>query len=313
MNLKRSATPILFFAAAAGTSVSPYIDSIREQMPRKESSPGSYTEEENKKLKAAENAEGYSEQIRKQLPPKDTSSQGYTDSQKRAIPQKPEGGAIQAVNEGRSELKMKRTGEIKNAFGFRVGAGLDFDITADPGYQGRTFDDVYGAKYAPDFAFTYEFQPFRSEILGNIGIVTNVGLGFHRGKGTFETTLTGFGNESRTNFFFWTIPVTIGANYRFNLFRILRPYVFVGPSLIGFVESRDDDRPSKTGYSTALNTSFGVALLLDWISQDSAWNYYQDFGVKHYYLTVEYQKLTPITGIVNVASSGIYAGFLFEF
>jgi hypothetical protein len=299
--------------AAGEKPVSPYIDSLRSQMPAKESSEGSYTERAKQKLQKPDATESYTEQLKKQLPPAQGDSEGYSDKKRSTLPPKNSDSAIQAVREGRSELKMKRLGKVTNAVGFRIGAGMSYNVASNSEYQLRSFSDVYGSRYAPDFAFTYEWQPFRSEILGNIGLVGSVGLGFFRGVGQFAIDLGADFQSPRTKFFFWSVPVSIGANYRFNLFKYVKPYVFAGPTLIGFLESRDDDEPTLRGYSTALNTSLGVSVLLDWMNSESAWNYYDDFQIKHTYLTIEYQRLTPLTGVVSFASSGIFAGFLFEY
>jgi hypothetical protein len=110
-----------------------------------------------------------------------------------------------------------------------------------------------------------------------------------------------------------SIPATIGAKYQFNLSHIIRPYALAGPTLVGISEARNDGIGAKHALSKGITTSVGAAFLLDWISGGNTWNLYQDFGVKHFYLTVEYTKLTSISSPVDVSYSGMNAGFTYDF
>jgi hypothetical protein len=150
--------------------------------------------------------------------------------------------------------------------------------------------------------------------------VGSVGLGYYHGNGNFAVDLAKpdgsgefFGTASRTKFQFFTLPVMAGLSYRFNLLRILRPYVMAGPTLIGYVEMRNDSKEGNRGYSTGVYFSGGVSILLDWISKTSSWELYSNEGVKHYYLTIDYSRLSTLSGDVSVAVSGVYAGLTFEF
>jgi hypothetical protein len=310
---------VALFAAEASTlalaqdkPLQPYIDELRSTLPEKKSESGeSYIDQERRKLKDAESSEGYSEKRRLEILERE-SSESYSEKERRALPAKETGGAIQALQEGRSELKMRRPGEIRHGIGFRMAATANYDITGGAGVQARNFNDVYGAKFAPNFAFTYEYQPFHSEVLGNLGLVANGGLSYFSGNGTFSYSIPDFDLTSRTNFNFWLLPASVGVNYRFNLLKYIRPFVFAGPGVVGYIESRNDGRSANRGYSFTLNFSGGIAILMDWMSSESAWNYYDSFSIKHTYLTVEYQQVTPLSGAVSFANSGIFAGLLFE-
>lgn len=331
--MRRIALTALIFVTVLGSSsahadnntASPYVDALRKKLDSETPAPTeSYTESLRVKLGGSETSQGYSEQVRQQLLKKDTDQlapvppSSYTETEKQRLGPPENGGAIQAVNEGHSELKAKRVGEIHHAAGLRYGASLTRDITAAAGAASAPFNSIYGSNYAPDVTLFYEYQPFHSEWFGNFGLVSSLGVGYYHGGGKFSVDLTKpsggqFGTESRTKFQFFTLPLMAGVDYRFNLLRYLRPFVMVGPTLIYYTEKRSDDRESFSGYSKGVFFSGGVSILLDWINGASSWDLYTEHGVKHYYLTVDYSRLSTFSGVVSVAVSGINAGLTFEF
>jgi hypothetical protein len=86
-----------------------------------------------------------------------------------------------------------------------------------------------------------------------------------------------------------------------------------GPALIGYLELRNDDGRTRYGESRALFLSGGVSILLDWISRGSSWDLYAEHKIKHYYLTVDYSRLSTFSGDLSATVSGINAGLTFEF
>lgn len=312
--------------------VQPYIDSIRQDLPTPESE-GSFIEKEKRKLEEEEPdedrlkpGESYIDRLKSEQPERfqktsDEERRQWLQNQQdelRGRPVEDGGSAIQAFHEGRSELKARYLGDIHNAFGLRYGVSLIKDITAPADVAYRPFSDVYGGNYAPDLSVFYEWQPFHSEWFGNIGFYGSVGLGYHNGNGAFQVALSNpsvgnFGTDARTKFQFFTVPVTAGLNYRMNLLRILRPFVIAGPTAIGYVEKRNDQKSGHQGYSTGLFVSGGVSLLMDWFSPGSAWDIYGASGIRHTYLTAEYIKVTTISGDVDFSISGITAGLTFEY
>ncbi|HAR42552.1 MAG TPA: hypothetical protein DCS07_07970 [Bdellovibrionales bacterium] len=317
-------------AFAEEKSVEPYIDRLKSGMEapaEPAESPESYTESIRKGLpvtpesESSSDPENYIKKLRRNLPENAGEEKSYTERKKEELgtPAEEE-GAIAKFNKGESELKPRREGEIHNAFGLKMGTSVTRNTLAQAGSSLRAFTDVYGTAWAPDLTFFYEYQPFHSEWFGNFGLMMTGGGSFHKGKGKFEFTLLNrqdadrpFATESRTTLNFFTLPVTLAVNYRFNLLRILRPFIAAGPSLIGYMETRSDTKSGHRGYSTGLWVSGGVALLLDWLSAGSTWNLYAEHNVKHYYLTVEYSRMSRLSGAIDFANSGIYAGLTFEY
>jgi hypothetical protein len=246
----------------------------------------------------------------------------YVDAEKQKLGIVPEGGAIQALNEGRSELHAKKVGKIRHAFGIKYGDNrfLTRDISATSDIQLRKFTDVYGAGYSPDVSIFYEFQPFHSKYFGNIGFVGQFGVAYFQGKGQFSSALlipggggTAFPALSSTSFQFFAVPVTLGIDYRFNLFHYLRPFALVGLNGVVVAEMRNDNINGSHGYTVGLTGTVGVSILLDWVSATSTWDYYSGFDIKHYYLTIDYSHTRSFLGLINYEVSGFSAGLTFEY
>jgi hypothetical protein len=307
--LKRGLEPSGDSIEAPTDSLSPHIDAVKQRLkPQPQNVDGSYIES-----------------LRSTLPPEqaakeDGNTSSFVEQEKARLEPEQEGGAIQAVQDGRSELKPGIKGEIHHAAGIRIGVSGRHNITASTNSSTRAFGDVYGdSTELPEFYLFYEFQPFHSEWLGNIGVVFAAGLSYFKGKGAFALNLvnprTGqsFGTSSRAEFRFFAIPASLGLNYRFNLARFLRPYVQVLPTLTGYYEGRNDKNSPNRGTSRGVTVSAGINVLLNPLFRRASWEVYRDYGFKHYYLTFDYSRLSSISGDVRFSSSGASAGLTYEF
>lgn len=306
-----------------GSSKQPYIDEIRKNLPSEDQSSESYIDSVLKKIPETPSEGSYIENLKKEHPEKFTESPRGTqwlEEKRNQLPPKEEGGAILALQEGRSELHPRMPGEIRYAFGLRYGASLIRDVTAAPGAMIRPFNELYGYNYAPEFSLFFEYQFLRHEKLASLGILGGAGLAYFHGQGTLKINLAkpwapgeSFGQGAKTQFQFYAVPVTAALTYRMNLLNYLRPFVMAGPTGIFYFETRNDGQNRKYGYSKALSTSAGVSVLMDWISSRDAWDSYRGSGIRHSYLTAEYSRLFTLNSDVDFGMSGIWAGVIFEY
>jgi hypothetical protein len=231
--------------AATEKSVQPYIDHLKRTLPEKPASDGQqpFIDSIKKNLPPTKDSRGYTERLRQTDPKKDEPkpAEPFIETEKRRIEvEKPErGSAIQAVKDGRSELQLKRPGTISGAAGLRVGVNNTRKVTATDAVRQKQFSEVYGDGWVPDVTVFTEYQPFHSEWLGNIGLLGSVGFSQFKGSGKFAISNlsygnTNFGTNSKTQFRFNFLPIQIGAVYRFNLLRILRPFVSGGGTVMLF-------------------------------------------------------------------------------
>ena len=180
-------------AVCAETSNQPYIDQLKNEIKSENggkeepvsNSPDPYIESIKKKLDAqeaekeaekgaekdAEKDGNYIEELKKSDPSlrEEPPTQSFIEQERIKLPPSSEGGAIQAVAEGKSELHPQIKGDIHSAFGAKYGVSLSRAITSSS--ELRNFNDIYGSSYAPDLTLFYEYQPFHSEWFGNIGII----------------------------------------------------------------------------------------------------------------------------------------------
>ncbi len=333
------ATTLVFSPVSfAEESNQPYIDLLKQTMPPEKNvapaaesgEPDPYIQSIRKKQEAQpgwveDPSQNYTDRLRESDPKRgqNESSEGYSDGIRSRLEPKPPGGAIEAVMQNRSELQQKRLGDIHHAFGFRVSASRTFSITGETGSANGNFSDYYKTGYTPELSFFWEYQPFHSEWFGNFGLIGSGTVSYAMGKGRFPSAVAGslanpFGGsdftlDSRTNLRFITIPVSVGLIYRFNLPRIIRPYAMVAPTLTAYGEYRDDNKGSKTGYSTGILFSGGINLEVDRLFKELAWDLYADYGIKKFYLTIDYSKLTTASGLISFDRSVVSLGMTYEY
>jgi hypothetical protein len=325
-------------AQAEEKSISPYIDQLKAKMEqegkpssdpaRTKENPDPYIQKIRQKMRdsgqTAEPVQGtqpYIDRLKAENPSLNEApkSAGFSEEEKSKLPPEERGSAIQAYHEGKSDLQLKRPGKINASVGFKMAASVSHSFTGDTSFVANQFSDIYGNKWVPDITLQAEYKPFYSETFGSLGFIASAGFGIFKANARFANQIplptgTGFFPiTARTKLTFISIPVTLGVKYQFNLSHIIRPYAVAAPTLIGISENRNDGISAKKALSKALTTTVGAAFLLDWISGGNSWNLYQDFGIKHYYLTVEYTKLTTLSSPVDVSYSGLNAGFAFDF
>jgi len=303
-------------------TVEPYITRLKKRLGSDSDSKvtESYTESEKKKLEAENQGQpaqagSYLERVKKKLDedqPADDQSKDYTVKEKEKLPEVTEKESpIQMVKEGRDEkLGFGKVQTIKNALGFKLGITPGMEVTAQN--SSHTFSEVYGSGFRPELIFHYERQLFHSENFGSLSLGGDFGVAYSGGKGVLQFGVGGK-NESRTGFGFFQIPLIADAVYRFNLLRLVRPYVGAGAGAIFYDEMREDTKSDKKGYTAVYKMNLGASLLLDFFDRKTYRDSYLANGIQHSYFFLEYLYLNSFKSSVMFKRSGIYAGFLFEY
>ena len=298
-----------------------YIDRVKKTLPSSSSDSGSYTEQERVKLNAdhaipANSDEPYLVRVKKKLADEEDikPATNYTINEREKLPlEEPRESPITLVKEGRDKgMDLGKIPDIKNAAGFKIGLAPGMQITSPTSVH--TFTEVYGTGWQPEFLFHFEHQLFHSENFGSLALGGDFGIGYAGGTGLLEFGFGAGGSKvSHTGFGFLQFPVIVNATYRFNLLRILRPYITVGPGTILYDEFRNDKRPDKKGYSFVYSGNLGVSLLMDFLDSSTHRDAYLADGIQHTYLFAEYLYLNTFTTDVVFQRSGVYSGFTFEF
>ena len=209
------------------------------------------------------------------------------------------------------ELKADMRKTVDEAAGFAVVASNKFDVHSDRA-QANAFESVYNPseKYSPSFDLFYERQLYRSRYWGAIGPVFHGTFIQTKGKGIFTTA----GVASNDIIFkFTALALSAGLSYRATLLRYIQPFVQGSVVAIPFMESRNDDRPSKRGISRGFSGIGGVALNLDWIGRKNAWDQYDSHGILHTYFVAQVEHLRSVSSSIQFNYTGVYGGLMFEF
>jgi len=306
----------------------PYIAKIKKSLESdsKAEKPGEWIEKQRLTLQAESPAEesNYLTQVQAALKREDADGESggsFIEAQKKRIQSEEEGSGstpttslIADVKAGIQSRPPEKDGNIHHAMGFKLGASIQRTVNAAAGSgTGTAFDVIYATQLAPDFNLTYEFQPFHSEWLGSLGFGGQTGFALYQGFGNYTVSLPGFGTVSDTRFRFLFMPVFLTATYRFNLLRVVRPFVQAGAGLNYFREWREDSGQSLQGYSRALMFTGGVAVNLDFLMNRSGWGLYEELGIQHSYLTIDYTRYRHLSGDLSMQASGIQAGLTYEF
>jgi hypothetical protein len=198
---------------ASGASNTPYIDSLQQELKKKDSNnpqptpdnPQPYIDSIKRKMNAqdaqgaqgskdgtntpipsADNPQPFIDQLKSQNPSlRDSSDQSYIDQQKNKLGPDNTTGAIDAVNNGTSALQMKRPGEIKNLFSLEVGTLYNHQATTKAGYSIPGFAAVYGSGYAPDVRFEYERYLIGGDSSFTLGVMAFTAIQYFVGYGIY--------------------------------------------------------------------------------------------------------------------------------
>ena len=218
---------------------------------------------------------------------------------------------IEALKSGK-ELEPKKIGTVHKAMGIVASTGGNLDVQAGSA-QANSFDSVYRPtkKYNPTVDVYYEHHLIRDRIWGAFGPIARLGIVHARGTGRVNRS----GAETDVKFQLLALPLSAGVSYRAIQPRFVVPFVQGAVVTIPFWETRDDDKPTRKGLAYSYSATVGVALSLDWLGRQNAWERYDDYGILHTYIVVQHQVLRPLfdLGRVDFKSSSTMAGLNFEF
>lgn len=279
----------------------------------------SYTEKLKKNLKETDakkpsSGKSYIEELREKNPdlrPK-SETESFTDKKKEEVAPT-RSSSIDAIKSGKSdELVLKRPGTPRFFISLKVEVVGTRDFTTDPDFAGAAFMDVYSPKWRPDMHVNFEYQFLRRENGASLGVFVETGVASFVGKGQFPFSKGTFGSAAQTEFRIYTVPAFLGVTARLNALKYVRPYVSVGAGGMLFWETRDDDKDATRVYTLGMMGSGGVNILLDGLSDRASWTLYDNIGIKHYYLNLDFTYLNVTKGPVQHHGKLAFVGLSFE-
>jgi hypothetical protein len=217
---------------------------------------------------------------------------------------------IESLKQGK-ELKPRIKESVRSVIGIGIVASSKFRIRSDK-VQANNFDSVYepNNKYSPSVDLFYEYHLIRNRYFGGLGLLGRVNAVSIKGKGVFSSTGV---QTTDTRFRLTAVPVTLGVGYHATQLKYIMPFVQAGLVGIPLLETRDDQKPSRRSLSRGYSATIGSAFNLDWIARRDAWNQYDNHGILHTSLMVEWHFLRTISGPVDFNYDGLFIGLMFEF
>ena len=120
---------------------------------------------------------------------------------------------------------------------------------------------------------------------------------------------------SKLKFLFIVFPNTASLNYkmRFSDTQLFIPYVEGGLGYFSFIEYRDDGERTRFGGAGIVSGAAGLLFSLTAIDQVAAGGIYDDYGVKHLWLDLQFRRIEGLNKKKDFSSNMITAGFGFAF
>jgi hypothetical protein len=225
--------------------------------------------------------------------------------------------AIRETLTGSSRKSYRKIGPVKNAFVFRLNAYSTRTMSVTNG--ARSFGTVYSSPWYPEITVQYERQLYHHEVAGSVGISFTTGFGYYLGKGVMAVNLTNpvtgvaFGTESRTNVNGFVFPFYVGANYRLNLMKYVRPFAQAGVGTTGMLEVRSDSAKNRYAFGLGAQFSGGINIWMNSIDKRGADEMRDYEGVQNYYFTIDVTGYVPIALQLRYSNVVVSAGMTYEY
>ena len=319
----------LILPTVVWASDQPFIDSIRNQLPPP--THDSFIEEAKKRFvtqpvsqsspSGAIPADHYSQSLkdRGQVGP-GSSADHYTVDEKARLGPVPSDSVIADIQSGdplRGRLKEHIPPYSRHHFGFKYVLSAQRRVyVVDPQEAGQPFAQVYGQTYAPDLALHYEYLFLSDATWGSLGSYAQAEVAYFSGYGQFAFPLRSpaggtFPLTTAVRFQYFVLPLSLGLAYHLSIWSLLQPYARLAYTQFLYSERRNDGGPAVSGGSRGTTLVVGLALSLDAISHQDHTANYQNYGINHVYLTLDYARERSFSGPVSFNMDLISLGITF--
>jgi len=189
-----------------------------------------------------------------------------------------------------------------------------FDYGDSRGSFKRTYDDGFQSVRAGILQIGYDEFIYKGPV--DLSLGGNVGIGHSRGRGSFAG-----GETSDTTFQLWSIPVDFIVALDIPLYYYAKFGVYVGPSLMGLMQTRNDKNHSESK-KTRNQFSYGYVagarfrLGLSEIFPASMFGFFSNYNISNVYINIEMQTRNYshfLDKDISIEGSSIGLGFSFEY
>jgi hypothetical protein len=200
-------------------------------------------------------------------------------------------------------------------FGQASNPDVSIEITNKAGVTNNyNFDDFYAGSSKVLIGYDYEWYPWAQKT--KLGIQTDVAFMYADGHGRLIAgTPTDPNPVSEEKFSFVTLPLSLGAIYRFQYkdAQLFVPYVSGGGTYVVLAEKREDkSTPNFTGGFGFYGTG-GLLINLSALDRETSYELNSEYGIGNMWLSLEYKTVDVKSDSFAFSSQFFNAGIAFDF
>ncbi len=222
-------------------------------------------------------------------------------------------GLVKITKDGTYIYDLKRPlkkESSKVTFGQANYPGITLEVkTKTKGTQTYDFDQLYAT--SPGLILSYDYENYLWTDMGKLGYQLGASLMYATGNGVLVST----GAISEEKFTFLTIPINVGAVYRFEYKdkQSIAPYVSGGGTLLALLEKREDVSTPQSSGGFGFYGAAGVLINTALIDPDAGYDLESEYGISNLWVALEF-KATEVTGTAFTYSNRyVSAGLSFDF
>lgn len=172
------------------------------------------------------------------------------------------------------------------------------------------FDTMYDRAQKLTLGFDYEY--FFVKDIGKLGVQAGLAVQYAAGKGRLASDPT---KESVETFSFVTMPLFLGATYRFEYKdrQYLAPYLSGGGTYTGLMEKRDDNEDIRAIGSFGYYGAAGVLLNVTAFSREMAAEFRSEYSISNFWINAEFRTVQVASEAFNYDNSFIQGGISLDF
>lgn len=210
---------------------------------------------------------------------------------------------VTRITENGEHFYGYKKGQTDHTVTFRIGS-MDAPTIKNP--DGFNFDEIYDEKFG-FIQFSYEWK--KNSRAGVFGVELGGGIASTTGSGRFAN-----GDEALESYTFYTLPVHLGVNYRFQYSETQRlvPFVTGAIGYFGAVEARDDNKRNKLDSGAVALAGGGVMISLAGLDSVESAELEDSFGLKDLWISIEYRRMAGLDKNLDYSGNMINLGIILD-
>ncbi len=210
--------------------------------------------------------------------------------------------------EGVYHYRVQTVSKKDNSMFFRFISQSAPSISGTTDSGDFSFEDMYETSELTGIDVVYEWQPFKN--FGKAGVQFGVGFATASGKGFFRSNDPSLvGKVPRESYTFFSIPISLGAVYRFEYGerQWVAPYIAGGGIYYGLVEYRNDGDFNSVGTPAGYGAA-GILLNLTAMNKELAFKVDREYGFSQLWINAEYKRIQSFDNKLDMTANQIAVG-----